>query len=975
MYDHKNIEKKWQNYWEENNTFVVENNSEKPPYYVLDMFPYPSGAGLHVGHPEGYTANDIVARYKNAKGFNVLHPMGWDAFGLPAENYAIKTGTHPRITTDENIQTFKRQIKSLGISYDWNREIDTTDPKYFKWTQWIFLKLFEAGLAYEQDLPINYCPSCKTWLANEEVLKDNSCERCGNQVEKKKIRQWVLAITKYADRLAADVEKLDWPEGIKEMQRNWIGRSEGCEFEMKKAWDETKSIRVYTTRVDTVYGMTYAVVAPDHPHVEDFIEDSEKEACQKYIEMAAKESDQERTAENKEKTWVFTGSYVMNPYNNEKVPVWIADYVLGSYGTWAIMAVPWHDERDFAFAKKYDLPISVTIFPEEYKILWEKDDFELAKDIEDSLQETPFTGYGYLYGLNITVGYVDSEEAKKCSKAWKAYYSDSEWFNEAKNTLMKLSEEYIWLSSEEAQEKLIKKAEDEWFGEKKVNYKLRDWLFSRQRYWGEPIPLIHLDNEDYEKLKVINDLNMAREDDKAYILDFNHFLSEEDEGKEQFLVINKAIFGKIYDGLYNKIVCDYDLPLKLPEVEKYEPAGDGNSPLTEVDEFVNVKLAENLKGTRETNTMPQWWGSCWYYLRFMDPHNDDELVAKDVAEYWGAVDSYVGGAEHAVLHLLYARFWHKFLYDEGVVPTDEPFQRLRNQGMILAYAYEDASGKLISSDLVTSPQPSPQGEGVQKYFHKETGEELKQVVAKMSKSLKNVVNPDDIIEEYGADSLRLYEMYMADFKDTAPWDTRNILWVRRFLDKVDRAFTSPPTPLLRGEGGWKVAEDDHEAMKILHKTIKKVGEDIENYKFNTAIAQMMILVNYGRPSDEKLFAEWRQKFAIILAAFAPHMGEELWEKCNNTSPQPSPQGEGAKGSIFFASWPEYDEAMVVDDEIMIGVQVLGKLRGEIQIGKDEDKDSVLEKARTNENVAKFIEGKQLVKEIYVPGRIVNLVVK
>lgn len=1035
MYDHKTIEKKWQDFWEKNKTFNVENTSDKPWFYALDMFPYPSGAGLHVGHPEGYTANDIVARYKNAKGFNVLHPMGWDAFGLPAENYAIKTGTHPRITTDENIATFKRQIKSLGLSYDWDREIDTTDPKYFKWTQWIFLRLFEAGLAYEQDLPINYCPSCKTGLANEEVLNDNSCERCGEQVEKKKIRQWVLAITKYADRLNDDVEKLDWPEGIKEMQRNWIGRSEWCEFEMKKSDDESKSIRVYTTRIDTVFGMTYAVMAPDHPHVSDFIEDSHRSECEKYIADVSKESDQERIADNKEKTGVFTGSYVINPYNGEKIPVWIADYVLWNYGTWAVMAVPAHDERDFEFAKKFDIEIrqvvapkfsgkwiialkeSVETLPEkvyvnaivEYdgKFLvleesswckfvwggleqWETYEEAIRREI---IEETGFTDYvivwavpnswyyasGYRPAKNINQQWMDvpfyhvklnslesvwisEEESEIHSLKWleksevkESLFSNGHLFAwdyfinprfSKEDGLLMNSWKYDKLSVKEAQNQMIEKAESEWFWHKKVNYKLRDWLFSRQRYWGEPIPLIHLDSSDFENLKTINDLNMAREDDKAYILDFAHFLSEEDEGKEQFLVVNKEIFGKIYDGLYGKIVCDYKLPLELPEVEDFAPAGDWQSPLANVDEFVNIKLAENLKWKRETNTMPQWGGSCWYYLRFMDPHNDEELVSKEVAEYWGSVDSYVWGAEHAVLHLLYARFWHKFLYDEWVVVTDEPFQKLKNQGMILAYSYENSKGKLIVSDLVE--------EKWEKFFHKETGEELKQVVAKMSKSLKNVVNPDDIVQEYGADSLRLYEMYMADFKDTAPWNTKNILWVRRFLDKVERAFT---------EVDVKKAANDNEAMKNLHKTIKKVGEDIENYKFNTAIAQMMILVNYGRPSDEKLFSEWKESFAIILSAFAPHLWEELWSILWNTT------------SVFHAPWPEYDEKMVVDDTIVIGVQVLWKLRGEIEIAADEAKDSVLEKAKAHEWVAKWLEWKELVKEIYVPGRIVNLVVK
>jgi len=897
MYNHKEIEKKWQNYWEENKTFKVSNDFSKPKYYTLDMFPFPSGAGLHVGHPEWMTANDIVARYKNAKGFNVLHPMGWDAFWLPAENYAIKTGTHPKITTEQNINNFRKQIKSLGFSYDWDREINTTDPDYYKWTQWIFLKMYEKGLAYEQDLPINYCPSCKTGLANEEVLNDFSCERCGEKVEKKKIRQWVLAITKYADRLLTDIDKLDWPEGLKEMQRNWIGKSEGCEFTLKKAWDETKFISVYTTRIDTVFGMTYAVLAPDHKSVNDFITPEQKEVCEKYITEASKKSDQDRTQDDKEKTWVFTGSYVINPFNWKKVPLWIWDYVLWNYWTWAVMAVPAHDTRDFVFAKKYNLDIIQSI------------DSKDKKEVE-----LPFTEYWILVN------------------SW----------------------DFTGLESKEVQIKLVEFAEENWFGSKKINYKLRDWLFSRQRYWGEPIPLIHLEIPNVKKLPHISDISEAKEDDMAYILKRDPKPWEYNlkgticpgSGMVRELVIGGKVFSKIRDWIYGKIVCDYRLPLELPEVEKFEPAGDAQSPLAEVESFVNVKLADNLVWKRETNTMPQWWGSCWYYLRYMDPKNLDKLVDSEVEKYWGQVDSYVGGAEHAVLHLLYARFWHKFLFDIGVVSNDEPFYRLRNQGLITAHSYENSKWKLIANDLVEEKD--------WKFFDKETGEELKKVIAKMSKSLKNVVNPDEIVEEYGADTLRLYEMYMADFKDSAPWDTKNIIGVKRFLEKVERAFNSVEA---------KFAEDDLEAIKLLNKTIRKVEGDIENYKFNTAIASMMILVNYGRPTDEKLFLEWKEKFNIILSAFTPFLAEELWEEMWN------------KKSIFFAAWPEVDESILVENTIKIAVQVLWKVRWTIEIEKDESKDSVLEKARNNEDVAKWLEGKNLVKEIYVPWKIVNLVVK
>jgi leucyl-tRNA synthetase len=883
MYNHKEIENKWQTYWEKNKTFKIENPTSpllggdweggiKPKYYTLDMFPYPSGAGLHVWHPEGMTANDIIARYKTANWFNVLHPMWWDAFGLPAENYAIKTGTHPRITTDENINTFRGQIKKLGFSYDWDREIDTTDPKYYKWTQWIFLKLFEKGLAYEQDLPINYCPSCKTWLANEEVLNDFTCDRCGTKVEKRKIRQWVLWITKYADRLLADVDKLDWPEWIKDMQRNWIWKSEGCEFEMKKSGDDTKSIRVYTTRIDTVFGMTYAVLAPDHKDIEDFITKDQEDICNKYIQDAWKKSDQDRTQDDKEKTWVFTGSYVINPFSQEKVPLWIADYVLWNYWTWAVMAVPAHDIRDFDFAKKYDLDIKESI---------------ISKSWKSNRKENAFTEYWIL------------------TDSW----------------------DFSWLTTEEAKIQMTEHAVEKWFGHKKINYKLRDWLYSRQRYWGEPIPLIHLSNIDIEDLP-------KEKSSQAWLKNGD------------ILMIWDKEFSKIYDWLYWKIVCDYNLPLELPEVEEYAPSWDGHSPLVKVDNFVNVKLADNLYWKRETNTMPQWWGSCWYYLRFMDPDNSEMLVNPEIEKYWGQVDSYVWWAEHAVLHLLYARFWHKFLFDIWVVSFDEPFYRLRNQWLILAHAFQRKNGWLLANDLVQEKNL--------KFYEIDNWQEVDRIVSKMSKSLKNVINPDDIVKEYWADSLRLYEMYMAEFKDTAPWDTKSITWVRRFIEKSERLF-------------WAEAkistEDDNNTMKLLHKTIKKVEEDIENYKFNTAIAALMILVNNWLPKDKKLQLEWKNIFVRLLHPFTPHLSEELWERLWNTE------------SVFKSSWPKYDEKMTIDDTITIAVQILWKVRWTIEISKDEDQSSVLKKAKSSPDIIKWIEWKEIVKEIYVPGKIVNLVVK
>lgn len=953
MYNFKQIEKKWQSYWEENKTFKTSNDTSKPKFYALDMFPYPSGAGLHVWHPEWYTANDIVSRYKHASGYNVLHPMWWDAFWLPAENYAIKTWTHPKITTAKNVETFKKQIQSLWFSYDWDREIDTTNPKYYKRTQWIFAKMFEKGLAYEQDLPINFCPSCKTWLANEEVLNNGTCDRCGAIVEKKKIRQWVLAITKYADRLEKDVDALDWPEGIKDMQKKWIWRSEGCEFEMKKAWDNSKSIRVYTTRLDTVFGMTYAVIAPDHKDILDFITPSQKESCEKYISDAKNKSDLDRTG-TKEKTWVFTWSKVINPFNNEEVPLYIGDYVLGNYGTWAVMAVPAHDERDFEFAKKYNLMIIPSVFSKEYKEKYEE--YLITKDKEKLLNyEQKFFSKSEAFWED---GFVIWNKLKN-----KIEITDC--FN-PKNNLDMVEENVFFVSSSEARKLFTQYAEKKWFWNKKVNYKLRDWLFSRQRYWGEPIPLIHIDLENLKKLPHIDDISKATDPNLAYILKRDPKSDEVScqnamcHGKVRELVIRGKVFSKIYDGLYTKIVVDYRLPLELPEVDKYEPSPDGQSPLARVPDFVNVKLADNLVGKRETNTMPQWWGSCWYYIRFMDRENPEELVNSEVEKYWGSVDSYVGWAEHAVLHLLYARFWHKFLYDIWVVSTIEPFARLRNQWLILAYAYQNKNGWLIANDLVKEENG--------KYFHTETGEELTQIVAKMSKSLKNVVNPDDVVNEYWADSLRLYEMYMSDFKDSAPWDTKNIVWVSRFLDKVWRTFhlnENWSTELLEY---W---EDDNKSIKLLHKTIKKVWEDIENYKFNTAISSLMILL---KEIPKNWFEDFRRTFLKLLHPFAPHLAEELWSEERNIH-----WGDGLieelKHSIFFAEWPKYDENMVKDDVIVIWIQVLWKLRWELEINVNDSKEDIISRAKELEWVKKWLEGKEIVKEIYVPWKIVNIVVK
>ena len=848
-YDHISLEKKWQKYWSDNQTYKTENppfDTPKPKKYILDMFPYPSGAGLHVGHPKGYTATDIMSRYYHALGYNVLHPMGFDAFGLPAENYAVKTGTHPRITTEANIATFTEQLKNLGFSYDWDRVVDTTDPKYYQWTQWIFLELFKKWLAYEAEMPVNWCPALKAVLANEEVV-DGKSEIGGHPVEKKRLRQWVLRITEYADRLIEDLDGLDWPEGIKEMQRNWIGKSEGCEFEMRKSDAPSKSICVYTTRIDTVYGMTYAVLAPDHPKVWEFITDEYRTICDRYIAEAKWKSDQDRTNEWKEKTGVWTGSYVVNPYNGESVPLWIADYVLGSYGTGAVMAVPAHDERDWEFAKKYVLPIKNVVINR-----WLPD-------------WTP----------------ILTEGDKPFINDWMVIETWIEW---------------TFLMSPEARQAFAEKAEKEWFGVKKVNYKLRDWLFSRQRYWGEPIPLIHISHDDYGNLP-------TEKGSGAYI---------ETRSDAEYLMIDGVEYSQIYDGLTGKLVIDSSLPLLLPEVERYEPSGDGQSPLATVPSFVNIRLASNLIWKRETNTMPQWWGSCWYYLRYMDTKNPDALASREAMDYWSMVDEYVGGAEHAVLHLLYARFWHKVLYDIGVVPTPEPFQKLTNVGLILG----------------------PDGQ-------------------KMSKSRGNVINPNVVVEEYGADTLRLYEMSMWAFTDPAPWNTDAIIGVRRFLDKAHISYMDKKN----------ISKDDMKSMKLLHKTVKKVTEDISEYKFNTAISALQILLNDGVPTDEEFATEWKEKFSILLHPFAPHMAEELWAISGNN------------GSIYDQKWPSYDEWMLVDDEVTIAVQVNGKLRGTLTCFNGVAQEEVSALAHADENIEKWIVGKILVKEIFIPNKMLSIVVK
>ena len=798
-YNHRKIEEKWQNYWLENKTFKTDTSDfSKEKYYVLDMFPYPSGSGLHVGHPKGYTATDILARYKRMEGYNVLHPMGWDAFGLPAEQYAIDTGNDIHEFNEKNIDNFRRQIQELGFSYDWDREINTTDSNYYKWTQWIFTKLYEKGLAYVDEVPVNWCPALGTVLANEEVI-DGLSERGGHPVIRKPMRQWVLKITEYADRLLEDLDDLDWPESLKDMQRNWIGRSEGANvtFEIK---DSSETFTVFTTRPDTLFGSTYAVLAPEHELVEKITTDEQRESVEEYVEKASHKSDLERTELQKDKTGVFTGSYAVNPFSGETMPIFVADYVLVSYGTGAIMAVPGHDERDFEFAEKFDLEI---------------------KRVVDSEEELPYTGDGH----HVNSSFLDG------------------------------------LNNEEAIKKAIAHLEELKAGEAKVTYKLRDWLFSRQRYWGEPIPIIHWE-----------------------------------------------------DGTSSAVPED-ELPLELPKMDQIKPSGTGESPLANNEEWLTVIREDGVKGRRETNTMPQWAGSCWYYIRYIDPTNDELIADPEKLKHWLSVDLYVGGAEHAVLHLLYARFWHKFLYDLGVVPTKEPFQKLFNQGMIL-------------------------GEGNEK----------------MSKSKGNVVNPDDITKSHGADTLRLYEMFMGPLDASVEWTTTGVDGARRFLDRVWRLLIDESGELRE----TVVNEETAKLDKVYNETIKKVTEDFDNMHFNTAISQMMVFVNEAYKVDE-ISIEYAKGLVKVLSPIAPHIAEELWEKLGETD------------TIAYAEWPTFDESKLVEDEVEILVQVLGKPKARIMMDSTLSKDEVEKIALNDEKVKEAIEGKTIRKVIVVPGKLVNIV--
>lgn len=847
-YPFESIEPKWQKFWDANKTFKAVEDPKFPEnkrMYVLDMFPYPSAAGLHVGHPEGYTATDIYCRYLRMNGYNVLHPMGYDAFGLPAENYAIKTGTHPRTTTNANIEHFTQQIKALGFSYDWDRCVSTCEPEYYKWTQWIFLQLYKKGLAYEAQTPINWCPSCMTGLANEEV-KDGKCDRCHSEVTHKTIRQWILKITDYADRLDSDLEGLDWPESVKLMQHNWIGKSTGAEVTFTVADKEGKAtdqtLTVYTTRCDTLFGATYMVVSPEHKIVPAITTEGQKSAVEAYIEQAAKKSDLERTDLNKDKTGVFSGSYAINPVNGKLIPIWIADYVLISYGTGAIMAVPAHDDRDWEFAKKFNLPI-----------------IEVLKS-EVNVQEEAWTKDG----IHVNSEFLDG------------------------------------LNKKDAIAKMLEFLEEKKIGRKAINYKLRDWVFSRQRYWGEPIPLVHCPD-----------------------------------------------CGTVP-------VPEEELPLKLPEVKSYQPTGTGESPLAAIDSWVNCKCPKCGKASkRETNTMPQWGGSCWYYLRYLDPKNDKAFCSKEAEKYWMPVDLYIGGAEHAVLHLLYARFWHKVLYDCGVVTTKEPFQRLVNQGMITSFAYQRKNKTLVPVDEVEIREDG-------KAYEKATGEQLEQIIAKMSKSLKNVVNPDDEIKAYGADSVRMYEMFMGPLTMSKPWSTQGIVGIHRFLERV---WTVSEKPMADIDITGKLTDEKLiSARKTFAQTIKKVTEDTATLNFNTTISQMMIFINEISKLDTIPTAMWSD-FVKVLSPYAPHLGEELWEKLGN------------KDTIAYVQWPTVSEDFCKDDAKTIVVMVNGKLRAKFQAAPGTADDELKAMAQNNEDAKKFLDGKEIVKCVVVKDKLVNFVIK
>jgi leucyl-tRNA synthetase len=929
-YNPKAIEPRWQKYWEDNETFRVRDRSGKPKYYILDMFPYPSGAGLHVGHPEGYTATDILARYRRMKGDDVLHPMGWDAFGLPAEQYAIESGTHPRTTTERNVETFRRQIKMLGFSYDWSREINTTAPGYVKWTQWIFLKLFDTWydsgrrhgrpiaelpipadvssqgtvavrqyqdqhrLAYQAEVPVNWCPALGTVLANEEIV-DGKSERGGYPVQRIPLRQWLLRITAYAERLLDDLDGLDWPESIKKMQRDWIGKSEGAEVEFRCA-DAPGSIRVFTTRPDTLFGATYMVLAPEHPVVDVLTTAAYRPEVDEYRARAARKSDLERTELAKVKTGVFTGAFAINPVNQERIPVWIADYVLATYGTGAIMAVPAHDERDWEFARQYSLPIRDVVAVPDRSLL--------AEPVEDVS--------------------LPGEREPLFVSAKEAYTGDGIAIN---------SGEFTGLASAEFKRKIIAWLEGRGLGRATVNYKLRDWLFSRQRYWGEPFPILH---------------------------------ELDQEGRTTGLV---------------RPLSESELPLDLPGLEDYRPTGRPEPPLEKAHDWVWI-TRDGQRFKRETNTMPQWAGSCWYYLRYLDPRNSNALCDPAIEREWMPVDLYVGGAEHAVLHLLYARFWHKVLFDRGYVHTPEPFQKLVNQGMILGemeftgFTHDD---QWISSDQVDvdtaahrtsrascqrvkldESQVEKRGDG---FVLKEQPEiRIDARAFKMSKSRGNVVNPDDVVNQYGADSMRLYEMFMGPLEATKPWSMRGVEGVYRFLSRVWRLIVDDFSESVRLNETVQDITPDRETLRLLHRTIAKVTDDLDHMRFNTAIAAMMEFSNHMT----RLLARPRsvlEEFVLILAPFAPHLAEELWQALGN------------KHTLAYEPWPVYDPALLAEDQLEIPVQVNGKVRARVTVAAKASADELKSAALNEPRIRELLEGKQIQKVIVVPGKLVNIVVR
>ncbi len=854
QYDPAVIEAKWQDYWKQHKTFkAVDCDRSREKLYVLDMFPYPSGAGLHVGHPEGYTASDIWCRYKRMKGYNVLHTMGWDAFGLPAEQYAVKTGTHPAVTTAKNITVFRRQLEAFGFSFDWDREINTTDPGYYKWTQWIFSQLYKQGLAYQSEQPVNWCPELGTVLANEEVINGRS--EVGNYpVVRKPVRQWVLKITEYAEKLLDGIDGLDWPEGTKEMQRNWIGKSTGAEVDFVVA-GRHECIRVYTTRPDTLFGATYMVLAPEHPLVAKLVSPERKAAVMAYVEASRSKSDLDRTELNKDKTGEFIGAYAINPVNGQQIPIWISDYVLISYGTGAIMAVPAHDTRDFEFASKFGLPIVCILKPSE-------------KDCAAA-----------------GVALADVLAGRAC------WTGDGALFRSANNEVA-----LDGLAVDDAKKRISDWLEGKGIGKATVNYRLRDWLFSRQRYWGEPFPLAHM-----------------------------------------------------ADGSV-KLIDDSQLPVLLPEMADYKPTPDGEPPLARATDWLNYRdPATGQAGKRETNTMPQWAGSCWYYLRYLDPHNDQAAWDPEKEKYWMPVDLYVGGAEHAVLHLLYSRFWHKVLYDLGYVSHPEPWKRLIHQGMILGISYKDGRGALVPNDLVDSRDG--------KYFHKETGEELTMLPAKMSKSLKNVVNPDEIIKRYGADSFRLYEMFMGPLREVKPWNTDGVEGVYRFLFRFWKMIIDAEHGGLCAEIGDEPMDRDSE--RLLHQTIKKVSEDIDNLSYNTAISQLMIAVNeFGRAPKRNRRA--METMVLLISPLAPHIAEELWQRLGHDT------------TLAYEPWPQCDEAKLKVDSVEIVVQINGKPRVRMAMPAEADQAAMCDLALANAEVQAQIAGKTVVKTIAVPGRLVNV---